>query len=284
MLLTIMCLIAQLRELPRDRGGFYEHASDLLCHHWDANRGLEAAGVEGGYFDLDDKRTLLRKIAFRMQGAEGGIAGNFIHEDDLKTEIVDYLEGRYGKQPDEAKAGAKALIRQLHERNYVLCLRGPTLYGFVHRTFLEYFCAAEIVRRMQIDGELTIDQIRRDYFAEHWDDAAWVETLRLICGMVGDADANRLIHYLTKEADPHWRRSYQVRPARHLELAVQCLSERRDVGAVGEAARDLALAVLSFFESVHLGYPHPGVPSETRRWSEDRLLAALGGLPAGWAE
>lgn len=283
MLLTIMCLIAQLRELPRDRARFYEHAADVLCHHWDANRGLEAAGIPSGYIDLDDKRELLRGIAFRMQAAEGGLAGNFIHEDELKEDITGYLERRYSKPPAEAKVATKALIHQLRERNYVLCLRGPRLYGFVHRTFLEYFCAAELVRRLQFDKTLTIEQLREDYFAEHWRDEAWAEPLRLICGMVSDRDAEVLIRYLATEADPGWRNKLQVQPPRHLELAVLCLAERRELAAVGTAARAVAEGVEAFFELPSFGYPHPGLPWETRRWASDRFGAALAELPRGWA-
>lgn len=290
MLLTIMCLIAQQRELPRDRVRFYEQAADVLCHHWDANRGLEDAGIEGSYIDLDDKHELLRKIAFRMQAADGGLAGNFIRESDLRDEITAYLERHYHKAPDEAKVASKALIAQLRNRNYVLCLRGPNLYGFVHRTILEYFCAAELVRlRGPVEGQISLDQLRDNYFAKNWKDEAWQEPLRLICGMVGEKDAEALILFLIEKANPNWSRAYQISPPRHLGLAVHCLAEHRGYQVLGRVKETVTRGVIQFFElpdfSFHsTGYHHGGLPRATRIWAESVFLPAITELAQGWAD
>jgi hypothetical protein len=36
---------------------------------------------------------------------------------------------------------------KLRERNFVLCQAGAEYFAFVHRTFLEYFCASAIIKR-----------------------------------------------------------------------------------------------------------------------------------------
>ena len=41
------------------------------------------------------------------------------------------------------------MIGQLRERNFILCYVGVDNYAFVHRTFLEYFCASEFVRQFE---------------------------------------------------------------------------------------------------------------------------------------
>ena len=84
MLLTIMALIAQLRELPRERWRFYDHAAEVLCHHWEVNRHLEAEGIPD-FIGLEDKKELLERIAVRMQEGEGGLAGNVIRGDELRA-------------------------------------------------------------------------------------------------------------------------------------------------------------------------------------------------------
>lgn len=289
MLLTIMCLIAQQRELPRDRVRFYEQAADVLCHHWDANRGLEDAGIEGGYIDLDDKRELLRKIAFRMQAAEGGLAGNFIRESDLRDEITSYLERRYQKAPDEAKVASKALIAQLRERNYVLCLRGPNLYGFVHRTFLEYFCAAEIVEQLQVQGQLTFEELRDDYVAQHWQDEAWHEPLRLISGMLGSRDVEELTLFLLEGADPDWPEFFSLQTPYHLGLAVQFLAEQRDQQVLESAREAVLAAVVQFFELPIVRIAFDGdswveypLPEETIKWADSVLWPAVEEISMGW--
>ena len=142
MLLTIMALLAREEELPRERAKFYEKAVEVLCHHWDANRNLELS--EDRYLNADDKKALLRRIAMRMQSGEAGLKGNFIQEDDLEQEIQDFLiDEHWQTDVAEAKKASRRMIRQLRERNYILCLRGPHLYGFVHPTFLEFLTAAE---------------------------------------------------------------------------------------------------------------------------------------------
>lgn len=122
MLLTIMCLIAQHRELPRDRASFYQESAASLCHHWDANRGLDEAGVSGEYLDLADKLELLRLVAFRMQASEGGLRGNFIDFETLRDEVQGFFEARFGTGRAAAKRAAGDLIEQLHKRNQRCCV------------------------------------------------------------------------------------------------------------------------------------------------------------------
>src|SRR6185369_5341337 len=122
MLLTIMALMARQQELPRERARFYEYAADVLCHHWDVNRHLRDAGVQAEYLGLDDKREILRRIAWRMQSAPEGLAGNFLAATDLREELEGYLCKRYQLSPGEGKHQSDVLLGQLRSRNYVLCL------------------------------------------------------------------------------------------------------------------------------------------------------------------
>ena len=45
---------------------------------------------------------------------------------------------------------ATAMLRQFRERNFILSLFGGGVYGFVHRAFLEYFCADDLRRRFRV--------------------------------------------------------------------------------------------------------------------------------------
>jgi hypothetical protein len=271
MLLTIMAMIARQQELPRERARFYEHSAEILCHHWEMNRWLRGAGVEFDYIGLDDKKELLRRIAYRMQAGPEGLAGNFIHGDELQEEIEAYLGERYRSTPAEAKRVAATLIAQLHERNYILCLYGPGLYGFVHRTFLEYFCAEELRRRVQEDPGYPIDRLLEEVIAKHWREPAWNEVLRLLCGMVGDLHAGRIIEYLTRRANPHWEADPKRRPPRHLVIATQCLAEVRNRYAIEGVCLALLQAITRALEEMHHG---------AEEWVE-RLAADL---PAAFEE
>ena len=50
------------------------------------------------------------------------------------------------------------MINQFRERNFILSRYGPHLYGFVHRTFLEFFCADAVLAKFQHDRVLTIGE------------------------------------------------------------------------------------------------------------------------------
>ncbi len=228
MLLTIMVLIAKQQELPRERARFYEQAADVLCHIWDVNRHLENATLKARYVSLDDKKALLRRIAYRMQASDEGLRGNFIRRTDLEREIRQFFEQRYDMAGNEALVLSRVMIDHLHERNYILCLYGSSgegIYGFVHRTLLEYFCATEYAFKLWMDPEYSIDDLLREAFEDNWEEPAWNEVLRLICGLVGERYAERLIQFLICVTSPLPPQGATHEIPRHLVLATQCLAE-----------------------------------------------------------
>ncbi len=227
MLLTIMVLLAREQELPRERAKFYEKAVEVLCHHWDANRHLELPDER--YLNAEDKKDLLRRIAMRMQTGEGGLQGNIIAEDDLEQEIQSFLiEEQWQTDEAEAKKAARRVIHQLRERNYILCLRGPQHYGFVHRTFLEYLTAAEYVHRFHIAKTLDIDGLIA-LFEEHSPDDDWREVLRLICGQIDEQFVGLIVKHLATRTDAELEKWEGDSPIPELPLAIYCLSEVRNL-------------------------------------------------------
>ena len=93
-------------------------------------------------------------------------------------------------------------------------------YGFVHRTFLEYFCAWEFVHRFE-NRILTEEQLKTEVFKQHWQDESWHEVLRLICGMVGEQVAGAIIKFLMEQKD-------ELGKFTHLFLATECLLKHAD--------------------------------------------------------
>ena len=59
---------------------------------------------------------------------------------------------------------AASLVTQLNKRNFILCYAGADRYSFVHRTFLEYFCAAWFVDAFQRKQTMTLDQLKDEVF------------------------------------------------------------------------------------------------------------------------
>lgn len=191
LLLTMMAILNRRQELPRDRADLYDQASRVLLYHWDVDHKRLQLRMDA--IGRREKQEMLRLIAYEMQAGEDGLKGNLISADRLIRVLTDYLQNQGFSNPREK---ANRLIQQLRERNFILCYRGADTYGFMHRTFLEYFCAVEIVHRFEKQRSLSFEQLRDEVFGQHWQDETWQEVLRLICGMVDSCFAEEIIYFL----------------------------------------------------------------------------------------
>ena len=229
MLLTIMAIIGKHQELPRERWKLYAHATSVLVQHWDVKRHLRNKQLEE-LMDEEDKKELLRRLAFAMQRGKGGLAGNYIHSEELQAEFVSYLRERYQLPVERAVIIAREMIAQFRERNFILSFYGAGVYGFVHRAFLEYFCADAIKTKFERTTELPLETLKTGIFGKHWWEKPWQEVLRLICGMVGEQYAGELIDYL---------RSIDDEDRANVALAIECLSEVRRLETIEPQATAL---------------------------------------------
>ena len=190
LLLTMMAILNRRQELPRDRADLYDQASRVLLYHWDVDHKRLQIPVDA--IGRREKQEMLRLIAYEMQAGEEGLKGNLISAERLTRILTDYLRDQGFS---ESREKANRLIQQLRERNFILCYRGADTYGFMHRTFLEYFCAVEIVHRFEKQRTLTFEQLRDEVFGQHWQDETWHEVLKLICGAIDSPFVGMLIEF-----------------------------------------------------------------------------------------
>ncbi|WP_412566736.1 HEAT repeat domain-containing protein [Streptomyces violaceochromogenes] len=235
LLLTILAIIGRRKVLPRDRRGVYEHAVTVLVAHWDQQaKHLENQLSETVASTLDalgerERTRLLQLLARAMQEGTGGIAGNHIHGSDLERLIGDHLRARYEIPPPLAAICSRAMVAQLRERNFILSRYGGEVYGFVHRAFLEYLAATDIIQRIKDDWDRTPKQYVEEIVTAHAADPAWHEVLLLLIGELGEraaaAAVDRILLLHAAREDPA--------DASHVVLALRALAE---VGAVGGLA------------------------------------------------
>ena len=249
LLLTMMAILNRNQDLPRDRVELYREASRVLLHEWDSSRSLQV-----DTFARQEKEELLRELAGAMQQAEGGLAGNLIERDRLIDLFRSFLKDLGVQSPHDK---ANALVQQLTERNFILCYAGANRFSFMHRTFLEYFCAAWFVDLFQKKQTLTLDQLKNDVFGPHWKDETWHEVLRLIAGMVGEKQAEQLILFLMEQDG---RRDKVA----NLMLAAGCLSEVRNRRAIQATDEDLRRRFVE--KVIRFDPPYYFEPQE--EWSE----------------
>ena len=221
LLLTMMAILNRNQELPRDRAELYNQSSRVLLHQWDVERTLiEDKRLDPKTIDYKDKQAMLRQVAYFMQTSDKGLAGNLIKESDLERILKEYLKTIEVDKPREA---AKLIINQLRTRNFMLCYQGADSdYRFVHRTFLEYFCAWEFVWQFKETQTLSIEQLKTEVFGKHWMDESWHEVLRLIAGMIDAKFVGEIIEFLMSIDG-------EEEEFKNLFLAAECLREVRNI-------------------------------------------------------
>ncbi|MGW0432543.1 HEAT repeat domain-containing protein [Micromonospora sp. NPDC003197] len=277
LLLTILAIIGKHQTLPRERWRLYDHAATVLVEQWDVNRHLHNRSMVLGFIDAEDKKELLRRLAYRMQAAERGLAVNYIAAEQLSEVFERYLIERYQRDPATARLAARQMIAQFRERNFILSRYGPRLYGFVHRTFLEFFCADALLVRFQHDQELTFDELK-DLFRQHWADLSWREVLRLLAGAVHEKHSAQLIQLLAQEVNQPWPPAGFAPPPWNLALAAQCLAEVRnlysDVAAPAEALLRKIILLLEHCVAID--------DRETAGLIEEEILPAAKAIGPNW--
>ncbi|MBW3587429.1 MAG: NACHT domain-containing protein, partial [Cyanobacteria bacterium 0813] len=263
LLLTIMAILNRGQELPRDRAELYNQASRVLLYQWDVERSLvEDSRLDPKTIDAKDKQEMLRRVAYKMQAAPEGLAGNIISAEDLENTLTAYLKN---KDFDRPKERAKLIINQLRTRNFILCYLGADTYGFVHRTFLEYFCASEVVERFQKTQEISLEELKSDVFGKHWDDESWQEVLCLIAGLIAGKFTGKLIEFLIEQ-------NGEAKKFSNLFLAAKCLNEvreRKEIAAVESQLLERLKELINYY----LNYYYKRHEQEARLVKEIRTQA-----------
>jgi hypothetical protein len=243
LLLTMMAILNRTQDLPRDRAELYEQCARLLLHQWKVDVAFSYPELANASLDFKDKRNLLLRVARAMQTSERGLAGNLIDERSLEITLEAGLKGIPNLRADRA---ARALIEQLRGRNFMLCSVGGYSYAFVHRTFLEYFCASEIRERFQTDQTLTLEQLKNEIFGQ-WEDESWHEVLCLLAGMIAPHFVVEILEYLLEQPDP--KQTCQA-----TFLAARCLGEvrkRNELETIATRVRYHVKALLGFDLNFH---------------------------------
>jgi hypothetical protein len=143
LLLSLMCILYRGEgSLPRNRAEVYEQCADLLFRRWDARRRIHQELRAGRLVE-----PALRNLAWRL------FAQDLPHPTITERALIDvtarFLHGRGFESEDDARAAAGQFAEFCRGRMWVLTDAGSTatgerLYAFTHRTFLEYFAAAQI--------------------------------------------------------------------------------------------------------------------------------------------
>lgn len=237
LLLTMLAILNRcLVELPRSPVRLYDECTRLLLARWNVHDAMWTNSLLRPYvdvFDIDLKSAILRRLAWEMQAGDDERLGKLMLQQPLESLIVAVITPRLGTG---APLGliAKAIIAQLHEHNFILSFLGGNAYAFIHRSFLEYFCARAIewmwINRTTDATSYMV--VLADLYRKHACHSEWHEILVLVSGMIASEYVGPCLDSLLE--------------SKQLLLAARCvaaLKSRFDAGPHVEAVRMSLVAV-----------------------------------------
>lgn len=145
LMLSLLCLLYQYEGyIPSNRARVYEECAELLFGRWDRIRKV------GNLVKRDARgHHLIEQIAmhmYRRQDSQGGET-----ERVLKLVIQQYLRANVIDDEFRASEEADDFLQHCSNRAWLLTKigttpRGEQLFGFSHRTFMEYFASCYLAR------------------------------------------------------------------------------------------------------------------------------------------
>ena len=195
LLLTILALMKRQNVgLPQRRVELYDQYIKTLIKHWNLARGLDRRPQRD--LDVVETTRVLAPLALWMQEVSPSLG--LVKATAVQQQLTAIYDQRESEEPEQA---ARQLLADAREHAGLLLEQGAGMYGFLHRTFQEYFAAIAIVQK----GQQNIDPIV-ETIAAHIDDDAWREILRLSLSVLGivqgrDEAASKVIDHLLERED-----------------------------------------------------------------------------------
>ncbi|TDW76473.1 NACHT domain-containing protein [Kribbella pratensis] len=145
LLLSLLCILYRARgSIPRKRRDIYAKCAELLFLRWDAHRGISQPEDMPAYGE-----RLMQEIARWVYKSKAAQAG--LEEKVITKAIGGYLASIAGIDEFDAKSRAAEFLEFCAGRAWLLAKigtseHGERIFGFSHRTFLEYFTAESLCR------------------------------------------------------------------------------------------------------------------------------------------
>lgn len=143
LMLSLMCILYRGEgSLPRNRAEVYEQCSTLLFRKWDARRRIHSELRAGHHLE-----PALRHLAWWLFSRDQ--PQPIVTERELISETTAFLRVVGFENEVEAREAAAEFVSFCRGRMWVFSDTGTTrdgsrLYSFTHRTFLEFFAAAQL--------------------------------------------------------------------------------------------------------------------------------------------
>jgi hypothetical protein len=144
LLLALLCaMYSSEHYLPRNLAQVYERCAVMLFDRWDSMRGIALPVQFQGRL-----RAAVQHLAWYL--FDGPEPGGALPRSRIVRLLANYLVSK-SFDPDEAEGAAERFTEFCTGRAWILTDVGASasepLFGFTHRTFMEYFAAEHLVRQ-----------------------------------------------------------------------------------------------------------------------------------------
>lgn len=159
LMLSLLCILYRMRGfIPQNRRHVYRECAELLFNRWDSMRHIEQPFDHRHY-----GQRLVQELAlfyFRSQSAQAGV-----EEKQLRRIIGNFFKDTSDADPEEAEGRAQDFLDFCAGRAWLLTKKGSSdrsgrIFGFTHRTFMEYFAAEALVRRASDVDSIASEVVR----------------------------------------------------------------------------------------------------------------------------
>ncbi|MFE2714016.1 NACHT domain-containing protein [Streptomyces mirabilis] len=182
LMLSLMCgIYASEHYIPSNRPDLYQKCAELLFERWDKQRGITIPLPFNAHV-----RQALNALALRMYTDPKAQKG--LTRARLVSFMTEFLVTKRFDDEAVAEDAANQFVDFCTGRAWVLTDMGSNtqqnLYGFTHRTFLEYFAANQMVRKNSTPEKL-FDVLHERISAQEWEVVAQL-SLQILSQNVDD--------------------------------------------------------------------------------------------------
>jgi hypothetical protein len=232
LLLTVITQLHRYERLPDRRVQVYDRCADLLLETWAKLRGTLTRWhdmkmvKEEQYACVAFLGLTLHQRSQETEGAEDqavDVPARF-----LRKKVEEFLRQRKQiTEGAERQAEARRFVEMIQEEAGLIVERGTdengdALYSFVHRTFQEYFAAADIYERYQQEED---PKVISTFLSEHLHDPHWREVIMLLLGKLKSTPVTRQLRQILQGEIQSQRSCYTEIVQQDLFFVCTCLVE-----------------------------------------------------------
>jgi nucleoside phosphorylase len=255
LLLTLLAVMQQNKiEVPRQRVELYRLFIQTLLRR----RGDNAARS----LPSEELVTLrLGPVAWHMQETGNG----FAHKNDVMASLIQTIEqeGHY-TESNGIHREAEAFLHTMRVHIGLFVFRAGDYYGFLHRTFQEYFAARYALERMANDAGTIADFIRK----AHDNYGSWREPFLLAVAYASKYQENLAHEIIRTLLLTNVKQDAEGREA-GLRMAAECLIEAEPFSIDARFERYIAWQLLRAYEQAQDGQRFESceqIEDVVRRW------------------